>query len=63
LGDSNEVVTYMYDDNRLHNLLQHIPHYYEYESGGKTLPEKVFNNTNYSRTKEFEVNSNIKLNI
>ena len=40
-------------------IFSNIPHYYEYETGGKTLQEKIINPAVMSKTIEFEVNSNI----
>lgn len=53
-----------YNDNGAYNLVfSKIPHYYEYETGGKTLQEKIINPNTMNKTVEFEVDSNVEVVI
>ena len=44
-------------------VFSNIPHYYEYETGGKTLQEKIIDPNTMNKTIEFKVDSNVEIVI
>ena len=59
-NDQQSLMEDFYNDKGVFKLIfSNIPHHYEYETGGKTLQEKIINPNTMNKTIEFEVNSNI----